>query len=117
MKAEVYYNVRKRCLSVRFNGKVIAHAPTVSLMNPTFHVSESGRQRVLANKRKNVHAFVRGEWDGTLRTGGSSVVPENSVAVKYNPYKYKTFVLAQTETPIHSGRFALISGNKIFVQQ
>jgi hypothetical protein len=42
-------------------GKVIAHVDNIIVANPTFKVSEAGRQRVFKEKRKNVHAGVVGE--------------------------------------------------------
>lgn len=115
-KTEVYFNLHKKMLSVRVNGKVVAHAPAITLDNPTFHVSEAGRQRVLKNRRKNVHAWVRGDWNNYLHTGISQIIPENSVEVTYNPYKYSTFVLAKDGTPIKNARYAAIHGRKIYAQ-
>jgi len=117
MKTEVYYNLHKHCLSVRFNGKVVAHTPAITLDDVTFRVSEAGRQRVLKQKRKNVHAFISGKWDGVLRAGSiKNIIPENSVEVTYNPYKYSSFVLAKDGTPIKNARFVLVSDKKIYAQ-
>jgi len=116
IKTEVYFNLHRKMLSIRVNGKVMAHAPAITLDNPTFHVSEAGRQRVLKNKRKNVHAWVRGDWDNYLRTAISQVIPENSVEVTYNPYKYSTFVLAKDGSPIKNARYVAIYGKRIFAQ-
>ena len=115
-KTEVYFNLHKKMLSVRVNGKVVAHAPAITLENPTFHVSEAGRQRVLKNRRKNVHAWVRGDWNNYLHTGTSHIIPENSVEVTYNPYKFSTFVLAKDGTPIKNARYVAIHGKKIYAQ-
>lgn len=115
-KTEVYFNLHNKMLSVRVNGKVVAHAPAITLDNPTFHVSEAGRQRVLKNRRKNVHAWVRGDWNNYLHTGISQIIPENSVEVTYNPYKFSTFVLAKDGTPIKNARYAAIYGKKIYAQ-
>ena len=116
IKTEVYYNLHQKMLSVRVNGKVVAHAPAITLDNPTFHVSEAGRQRVLKSRRKNVHAWVRGDWNNYLHTGTSQIIPENSVEVTYNPYKYSTFVLAKDGTPIKNARYVAIHGRKIYAQ-
>jgi hypothetical protein len=116
IKTEVYYNLHQKMLSVRVNGKVVAHAPAITLDNPTFHVSEAGRQRVLKSRRKNVHAWVRGDWNNYLHTGTSQIIPENSVEVTYNPYKYSTFVIAKDGTPIKNARYVAIHGRKIYAQ-
>jgi len=56
----VYMNLPKKVFSVRQDGIVRCHAASVYLENAEFVVSEKGRQRVLAEKRKNVHAYVKG---------------------------------------------------------
>lgn len=67
--------------SIRQGGKVVAHARTIYLKDATFVVHEAGRQRVLEERRKNVHAWIRGrllpEWIGTR--------PRTKVF--YNPYE------------------------------
>jgi hypothetical protein len=116
LKTQVYFNLRAKMLSVRVGGKVVAHAPAIALDNPTFHVSEAGRQRVLKNRRKNVHAWVSGDWNSYLHTGISQIIPENSVEVTYNPYKFSTFVLAKDGSPIKNARYVAIHGKKIYAQ-
>ena len=61
MRVQVYYNLHKRCLSIRHRGKVIKHAKSVILRDASFRVQPAGRERVLKQKRKNVHAYVAGE--------------------------------------------------------
>ncbi len=46
--------------SIRQGPHVIAHADNLHLVDVRFVVSEKGRQRVLAERRKNVHAFAEG---------------------------------------------------------
>jgi hypothetical protein len=88
-RVDVYWNLNKDVFSVRSRerdsyGRVIAHVRQVNLSDVTFVVSEAGRQRVLRNRRKNVHAFMRGTWS-------SSPVPAD-VPLSYNPYTGATFV-------------------------
>lgn len=95
-RVEVYWNIRKkvfsvRALSGRSRGRVVAHMSSLHLRNATFVVQKAGRERVLREKRKNVHALVRGTLDlecSTLRSG---------TEVRYNPYLHKTFVTAEIE--------------------
>lgn len=47
--------------SIRQGPHVIAHADNLHLVDVRFVVSEKGRQRVLAERRKNVHAFAEGK--------------------------------------------------------
>ena len=65
MKVFVYYNLNKFLWSVKSldgptKGRVIAHADKLLLRDITYEVSEAGRQRVLREKRKNVHAGIVG---------------------------------------------------------
>ena len=65
---------------------VVGHVESLLLYDAEFRVSEKGRQRVIEQNRKNVHAFVYGEL-ADINT--DVVLPTKAF---YNPYKYKTFV-------------------------
>lgn len=60
----VYWNLHKNCYSyaVYENGKFgrVKHVNCVTLKSAFQVVSEVGRQRVLKEKRKNVHAYIVG---------------------------------------------------------
>ena len=115
-KHKVYYNLHKECLSVQYKGKVIQHAISICLKDVVFKVSQKGRERVLREKRKNVHAFITGDiaprhtpmyyWDE---------YPNFERQVTYNPYKYNSFVYADTLEPIETADYAFIKGKEIFV--
>lgn len=65
MKVFVYFNLHKKLFSIKAlegsnKGRVIAHSSSVSLKDASCKVSEAGRQRVIKEKRKNVHAGVVG---------------------------------------------------------
>ena len=98
MKVFVYFNLHRKCFSVKAlegvnKGRVIKRAYYVALHNATFKVSEAGRQRVLLEKRKNVHAGVVGTLVDSLDAVGSE-------RVTYNPYKGSNFVLCGTGDPV-----------------
>ena len=117
MKVFVYFNLHKKVFSVRAlegsnKGLVIAHTDKLTLTDVTFKVSEAGRQRVLRERRKNVHAGVVGQWDGII---DAQTVAENTVPVTYNPYLYDSFVLRDNEIPIHWASSAYLDNRKIFV--
>lgn len=63
-RVKVYYNLQKDCLSIvdTSTGKLYCHSHRVELKDARFHVNENGRQRVVREKRKNVHAYVIGTW-------------------------------------------------------
>lgn len=113
MRVSVYYNLHKKCLSVRSNqgdsyGKVIQHRYAVWLKDVKFIVNESGRKKVVQTKHKNVHAFVRGYLiDDIIGLG------LNEVEVIYNPYKYDSFVEKQSLKPIKDAVYVKIIDKKI----
>ena len=60
-RVEVYRNLHNDKLSVRYGGKVVGHVDSIWLRDATFAVQPAGRDRVRREKKKNVHAFVRGK--------------------------------------------------------
>jgi hypothetical protein len=106
LKVDVYFNLHKKVWSVksrdrRYNyGRVIAHMSEVSVDNATFVVSQAGRERVLREKRKNVHAYVRGTLNRfrDLRMVGNGECSD----LYYNPYKVDSFVDHETMEPVTS---------------
>lgn len=106
MRVAVYFNLHRRLFSVKAlegpdKGRVIAHRDFVTLTDVTFRVREGGRQRVIREGRKNVHAFVI----GTL--GYSAEAWQAPAAVRYNPYRSGTFVDVLDE-PVRSARVATL---------
>lgn len=57
---QVYRNLTKKCLSVRQSGKICCHANNVFLKDATFVVQPAGQERVRKEKKKNVHAYIKG---------------------------------------------------------
>lgn len=108
-KSSVYFNLHRKLFSVKQGGTVRGHGDTVKLHNATFKVSESGRQRVLKEQKKNVHAFVEGEL-GTYN--GDSVVGYRKAY--YNPYKVSTFVDMETHEPVKHADEVILSGRTIY---
>lgn len=92
----VYKNLHKNCFSLRnTTTRRVAgnHKDTVFLKNATFKVSASGREKVVATKRKLVHAGIQGteisemEFEGQL-----SESKKELIQVGYNPYLNQSFV-------------------------
>tara|TARA_Y100001973_G_C5209232_1_gene344359 strand:+ start:29279 stop:29578 length:300 start_codon:yes stop_codon:yes gene_type:complete len=86
-------------------GKVIGHADNIVLTDCTFKVNEKGRQRVLAERKKNVHAGIIGH-----------IVSVNELTfnlehkVTYNPYKFDSFVYADNNSlKVHDADRVVIS--------
>ena len=105
MKVFVYYNLHRKLWSIKAlegdnKGKVIAHRHDVVLHKPKAKVSEAGRQRVLREQRKNVHAGVKGTLVHTVENR-QTPIEFAGTPVTYNPYKFNTFVNAVTHEPVH----------------
>jgi len=104
MKVFVYFNLHKKCFSIKalegaLKGRVVAHRDNVLLFHTTFKVSQAGRERVLREQRKNVHAGVVGNWYCTGYDQDTlSTVKERGELVTYNPYKYTSFVYKEDES-------------------
>lgn len=120
MKAFVYFNLHKKCWSVRDEKtkRVAAHSDTVTLLNVEFKISKAGRERVLREKRKNVHAGVKGELYSIKDDPPGIYIPdlmERAVEVTYNPYKYETFVRKSDGKPIKGASLVFMKKGKVFV--
>lgn len=135
MRVFIYYNLHRKCLSIKAlegmnKGRVVAHAEAVTLTDALFKVSESGRQRVLREKRKNVHAGVVGELYraqglrpvngrldvlllASLTDTDKLLIHGNCTGITYNPYKYSSFVVRSTEAPVASATVVLVDGRSI----
>lgn len=112
MKVFVYFNLHKLVWSIKAlegknKGRVIAHRSNVELNDCTFRVSESGRQRVLREKRKNVHAGIVGYWNDS----NNEILC--STRVSYNPYKYGHFYTVGDNVAVYkAGRVCLVASNR-----
>ena len=92
----IYRNLTKNCWSVKclLTNRVILHLDMVCLTNCEFRVSKKGRERVLREKKKYVHAGVYGYLYGESNAA-------SFVQVGYNPYKNETFV-DKDGNPVHT---------------
>jgi hypothetical protein len=66
-KVEVYYNIQKGGFSIVSrdknnpnNGKVVAYASNVTIVNAEFKVNKNKHAQILEKQRKTVYAVVRG---------------------------------------------------------
>ena len=111
MKVMIYRNLTKGCWSVKnlSTNKVVMHMDELFLTDCEFRVSESGRQRVIRERKKYVHAGVR----GFLME--SNFVFDESCQVRYNPYLNETFVVG--DTPVQTSQYAFFrKDGKVFAQ-
>lgn len=145
MRVFVYKNLHKDCWSIRaldgeHKGRVVAHADRVILKDVQFRVSEAGRQRVIREGRKNVHAGVVGRLSSishdatwrydvdlpevtTLDDEHDDIIIEvfktvdEAYPVTYNPYKFSSFVYAGTHEPVREANSVSMFPNSVWTVQ
>ncbi|MCJ8014181.1 hypothetical protein MUG84_20935 [Paenibacillus sp. KQZ6P-2] len=112
-KVAIYYNLHKRCLSVKDHrtGRIIAHEQSLLLENVLFKVSQKGRERVLREKRKNVHAFIIGDKILAIPT---ELELKQYRKAKYNPYLYENFVDIDSGQEVLQAQKVFCIGKSIF---
>lgn len=123
-RVEVYRNLHNGKMSIR-DAKtklVLGHADQVFLHQTEFKVSQAGRERVLKEKKKNVHAVVEGLLGravGFSSFKGRDLGPYHLASsyfaerqkmpkfislfgITYNPYKYNQFWRVDRDEPFYS---------------
>jgi len=114
---KIYRNLHRGNFSIQsYNDikkgfRVTDRGSSMLLFNVDFRVSENGRQKVIKEKRKNVHAFVLPTSYSHL-TG--EVKTEHLREIYYNPYKYSSFVYKDTEEVAEDVSIMLAHDNKLY---
>ena len=95
--------------------KVIAYAQHVVLRDATFRVQRRGRERVLKEKRKNVHAAVHGNLEhlsGVCRDGKLLKMGADGRNIRHSQTEYEKNIrkIMRWETHITSG----VTDSKLF---
>ncbi|MDF7815588.1 MULTISPECIES: hypothetical protein [Hymenobacter] len=109
-QVKVYRNLKYKdqgLFSVQFGGLVVAVLETVQLSNVVFKVTETGRQRVIASRQKNVHAYAIGTFTATPQ-------PTATEPISYNPYRAGHFFRIEDQAPIHSATAVVLSEGKAY---
>lgn len=108
-RVRVYRNLHKDgyVYSIRQHGLIVGHTSELNLKNCRFIVNQFGRNKVIKEKRKNVHAYIEGLI--------SNKVNNNCVLslVSYNPYKNNQFVCVESGNSVLEADFVLIKNDKI----
>ena len=118
-KVFVYKNLHKDCWSIKQGGLVKAHALHLTLYETHFKVNKKGRDKVLREKKKNVHAGICGyishphpsyatwdEWDD-----GEADLLE----ITYDPYKYRSFVKVANGKPAWFSPYVKMTPSKVLI--
>lgn len=114
-RVRVYRNLnpKRPNYSIVQDGLVVAHADQIIINKVQFVVSEKGRQRVLATRRKNVHAYAEGFLRGSA-CGYSVTEPEDTtkrfgMKVTYDPYIAPHFYASDPDRPQRQAGAALLN--------
>ena len=110
-KCYIYFNLTKKCFSVKYQGKVIMHCYSMRVKEPRFIVSLAGRDRVLQDKRKNVHAYVVA--DPANVTFDLPTDRKGWIDVTYNPYRSETFTRKDSGSAIFHASEACLYKNDL----
>lgn len=136
MKVFIYRNLNRvgvlfsiKSLEGISKGKVIGYAPRIVVDNAQLVVSQAGRNRVLREKRKNVHAAVVGDlvmvsgWITRMHNSKADFKYCNEetfvkdfpvgMPIQYNPYKYNSFVTSVGERPVHKADRVTFCNGKV----
>lgn len=93
-RVAVHWNFHKNLFSVVEGTRVAEHTNLVCLQDAQFCVGPKGRERVLREQVKNVHARIR----GTRTKEIPSIRGWRGIA--YDPYRWPTFVALNGEIPV-----------------
>lgn len=111
----VYRNLHRGGYSIKQGRQVVAHAERLCLKDVRFIVSERGRQRVLRDGHKCVHAYA----EGIICSSGMGVTAESTrlpVKVVYNPWIMDSFQTEGFAPPMKvvSAMFATFNSKGVF---
>ena len=104
-KVKVYRNLNNGKISIQQSGLIVGHCDKIILQSCEFIVNQSGRLRVVNEKRKNVHAFITGYVSGNLE------ISSKRLPVTYNPYRFDSFVMVDSTKPVKKATMASVSSN------
>jgi hypothetical protein len=113
MKAKyyLYRNLHKNMFSIKYKQKVIDRNNLQIMSDVKFNVSQKGRERVLREKRKNVHATVSGFL---VNKNEFNINLYNLIELYYNPYTTDYFIIKETKEYIYNAEYILAKDNRIF---
>ena len=115
-KYYIYRNLTRGGFSVKHKGKVIDHADCIHAEGIEFRVNQAGRDRVLREKKKYVHAYVVAdsytvqgdEWQQLC-------THEFNHEVHYNPIKQDCF--KSMTKPVTNVKSVLLGNGKVWISQ
>ena len=120
---KIYRNLHRQSFSIqgylkeKKGYRVVDRANVAVMENVIFKVMQRGREKVIEEKRKNVHAFVMPEkYKHISKRAKSKYNTDELREIYYNPYKYNSFVYKDTEESLDGKSLekVLMINNKVY---
>ena len=108
-KYYIYRNLHTGGFSIKLRGIVVDRQTSLIAEGVTLKVNENGRQRVINEKRKNVHAYV--VCDKYISANKESI--DSLPIITYNPYKSSQFTCGKD--PITNAKKVLFKDKKCYL--
>ena len=106
-KPETTYSIRDKK-----TGLVLGHATNILLSNCIYVVNQVGRQRVIETRKKQIHAWIEGNF-GVIHAGDDDLFSQGHV-VKYDPYMDESFIYKENGEPINSSGVVYTNEKGVF---
>lgn len=111
----IAYHAVKRCFSIRDakTRKVIGYTDRIVLRNVCFLVSQAGRERVLKERVKHIHAYVLGLFEQDLQ----QLSRENEGCddeAYYNPYNTVCFINKSTKEQLTYAELVICEQHRVY---
>ena len=115
MKAQhdLYRNLHTHTRSQvdRSTGLVASHPLEALILDASFVVQPAGNRKVRKDKKKHVHAYVRGRSFSEHLPNTLEDIGDGWQRITYNPYKHTTFVLAEGEIPVSTAKAVVLKAD------
>lgn len=114
----------------QFKGLVTGYGRSVVIAAPTLIVGEKARLRVVQERCKNVHSYVRGRLVGVFDGDLTSEQIKRAVRISYSPYAGPSFFQLERDTAgrpidgsiapippsvLQQAEFAVLNGSDVFL--
>jgi hypothetical protein len=114
LQTRIYRNLGNGLMSltqqINKSWLLVGHTSNVAIEYPKFYVSEAGRQRVIREHQKNVHAWATGR----LLTIANRLDLPDLKQIYYCPYTQPYFSWLESGEPIISADLLIVIDNQVF---
>jgi hypothetical protein len=111
----IYRNLTRGGFSLRYKGRVIDHSDAIWVTRPMFAVSQAGNARVRRERKKYVHAYIKGENSFVQWPYRCGIPSGDWVKVVYNPYTMNEFRVEATGKRVWMAAAAVLLPRGVYV--